>query len=100
MRLVELMNSNAGKGNNRQYVRDALVQAYENQTSWQNVSYGNSGSPTYTTTYGYDLLDDLTSVSQSGQPRAFTYDSLARLVQAVNPESGTIQYSYDHSGNL
>jgi YD repeat-containing protein len=28
------------------------------------------------------------------------YDSLKRLVQAVNPESGTINYSYDFSGNL
>jgi RHS repeat-associated protein len=56
-------------------------------------------------------LDDLTLVCQNGtissgacggggQSRSFTYDSLKRLVQAVNPESGTITYSYDTSGNL
>lgn len=55
----------------------------------------------YTTTYGYDALDDLISVVQSGQRnRSFTYDSLSRLTQSVNPESGTINYSYDANGNL
>src|SRR5271157_4494470 len=39
-------------------------------------------------------------VSQAGQSRTFTYDSLKRLVKAVNPESNTITYTYDQSGNL
>ena len=30
----------------------------------------------------------LMSVSQSGQPRAFIYDTLKKLAQASNPESG------------
>jgi|GEM_PF-1012891 len=30
----------------------------------------------------------------SGQTRTFTYDAMQRLTQAVNPESGTYQYSY------
>jgi YD repeat-containing protein len=34
------------------------------------------GSPAYTTSYTYDALDNLTQVSQPGQPRNFTYDSL------------------------
>ena len=42
----------------------------------------------------------MTNRSQSGQSRSFTYDSLKRLVQAVNPESGAIKYSYDNSSNL
>jgi YD repeat-containing protein len=54
----------------------------------------------YITTYGYDALDDLTGVNQSGQMRTFTYDSLKRLTKAVNPESGTINYAYDLNGNL
>ena len=54
-----------------------------------------------TTTYTYDVLDNLTKVKQGTQtPRTFIYDSLKRLVQAVNPESGTIKYEYDDDGNL
>ncbi len=63
-----------------------------------------------TTCYGYDVLDNLTSVRQGatvsgsscsgGQLRTFAYDSLSRLKTAVNPESGTTRYTYDDNGNL
>jgi RHS repeat-associated protein len=67
--------------------------------------------PTY---YTYDLLNNLEEVQQPGdnneecgpsttncsQTRSFQYDSLSRLKQATNPESGTIQYTYDANGNL
>ena len=63
-----------------------------------------------TTCYGYDVLDNLTSVRQGaavsgsnctgGQLRTFAYDSLSRLKSAVNPESGTTTYTYDRNGNL
>ena len=52
------------------------------------------------TSYSYDVLDNLTQVQQSGQSRTFTYSSMSRLIQAVNPESGTVDYEYDNSGNL
>ncbi|MEK6303428.1 MAG: RHS repeat-associated core domain-containing protein [Acidobacteriota bacterium] len=54
----------------------------------------------YSTTYGYDALDDLTAVTQGVQTRTFVYDSLKRLKQAINPESGTINYTYDPNSNL
>ena len=70
----------------------------------------------YETDYGYDLLDNLTSVVQSGsRNRSFTYDSLSRLLCASNPENssaacpatatssyttGTTGYAYDSNGNL
>jgi RHS repeat-associated protein len=54
----------------------------------------------YQTNYSYDGLDELIGVNQSGLTRSFAYDSLKRLRQATNPESGTITYSYDQSGNL
>jgi RHS repeat-associated protein len=44
-----------------------------------------SGTP-LTTTYGYDVLGNLTSVAQGVQTRTFTYDSLSRLREAYNPE--------------
>jgi RHS repeat-associated protein len=111
---IEPPPNSTTNGVNRLYFTDALgrlVKVQENVTSWQSQAYGQSAQPTYTTPYGYDVLDDLTLVCQNGtissgvcggggQSRSFTYDSLKRLVQAVNPESGTITYSYDTSGNL
>jgi YD repeat-containing protein len=54
----------------------------------------------YQTSYNYDALDNLLSVTQSGsRQRTFVYDSSSRLTQATNPESGTINYTYDANGN-
>jgi YD repeat-containing protein len=65
------------------------------------------------TTYGYDMLDNLTSVSMGN--RTFLYNSLGRQMCASNPESastacptsstasqiaGVDWYTYDRSGNL
>jgi RHS repeat-associated protein len=60
------------------------------------------------TLYSYDALGKLLKVTQQGgttdqtqwRIRTFTYDSLSRLTRAVNPESGTINYTYDPNGNL
>jgi YD repeat-containing protein len=72
------------------------------------------------TDYGYDALNDLLSVTQWGgasgssgaRTRAFSYDSLSRLLNACNPEtipSGSscsasgpwgASYSYDGDGNV
>lgn len=61
---------------------------------------GSSPHLNYQTVYGYDALDDLVSVNQSGQTRSFSFDSLKRLSSATNPESGTVSYKYDSDGNL
>jgi len=61
---------------------------------------GDAASPTQPTYYTYDVLNNLTTVGQGVQTRNFAYNSLSRLVSAQNPESGTIQYSYDANGNL
>src|SRR5262249_42502757 len=77
---------------------------------------GTSPHLNYETDYRYDALDNLLCVAQRGnnsgtftncvstpatwRPRSFTYDSLSRLTQAVNPESGTVSYVYDANGNL
>ncbi len=54
----------------------------------------------FRTAYGYDTLNNLTTVSQGVQTRTFSYSSLSRLLSAANPESGTISYQYDPNGNL
>lgn len=67
-----------------------------------------SNSPTIETDHTYDALNRLTRVDQWGGPygssgdrvRGFTYDSLNRLLSAVNPESGVTSYSYDNNSNV
>ena len=69
------------------------------------------------TDYTYDTLNNLINVNQTGgtgssgaRTRAFSYDSLSRLITATNPETGTVCYGvwsglncvngYDLNGNL
>ena len=65
---------------------------------------GDPASPNQPSHYTYDVLGNLTKVTQSDgattQQRDFVYSSMARLTQALNPESGSIDYKYDASGNL
>jgi RHS repeat-associated protein len=62
--------------------------------------YEDPSGLNYSTSYAFDVLDDLTTVSQGVQTRTFAYDSLKRLTSASNPESGTVSYTYDNNGNL
>jgi RHS repeat-associated protein len=64
-------------------------------------------SPTnFETDYSYDVLDNVLSVTQKGdnannaRTRTFIYDSLSRLTNSANPESGTITYSYTNGTAL
>ncbi len=67
----------------------------------ESISFpSQSLSAGYKTSYSYDTLNNLTTVTQGSQTRTFTYSSLARLLSAANPESGTITYTYDVNGNL
>ncbi|HBB95760.1 MAG TPA: hypothetical protein DC054_10250, partial [Blastocatellia bacterium] len=71
-----------------------------------------TGGFNYETDYDYDVLDDLVTVTQTGQTRSFVYDPLKRLTSATNPESGRVCYGtvdtngncqangYDANGNL
>ena len=61
---------------------------------------GSPDLPTQATSYQYDPLGNLTSVTQGTQPRDFKYTSLSRLREATNPESGKVTYVYDENGNL
>jgi len=59
------------------------------------------GDPIWATTYGYDPLDDLTSVVQGGsRNRSFGFDSVKRLASSTNPETGTVTYGYDANSNV
>ena len=70
----------------------------------------------YETDYQYNTLGNLLCAVQKAtdtspfttcavapaiwRPRSFTYDSLSRITSSMNPESGTILYTYDANGNL
>ena len=71
-------------------------------TATESVSFPDHPAVTagYRTSYSYNELDNLLSVTQGNQTRTFVYDSLSRLTSAINPESGTISYQYDNNGNL
>jgi YD repeat-containing protein len=105
------------------YSGNVTTSTDEDGNSWQRTSdaFGrliNVVEPgNLSTVYGYDVLNNLVSVNQNGQPkidtppfpRSFTYDWLSRLVCASNPENsssqcptstGAVTYSYDLNGNV
>jgi RHS repeat-associated protein len=55
----------------------------------------------YWTQYTYDVVNDLTGVTQNAQSsgskqnRTYVYDELGRLTSETNPESATTTYTYD-----
>ena len=59
------------------------------------VTEDPGGSFDSDTDYTYDPLGNLLTVDQGTQTRTFEYSSLGRLLEAVNPENGTVAYSYD-----
>ncbi len=81
-------------GRQRKSVSDALGRLTQVYEAPNDLAYN------YLTSYAYNVLDDLASVSQGAQTRTFVYDSLKRLTTATNPESGTVAYQYDQNGNL
>ncbi|HSS18686.1 MAG TPA: hypothetical protein VLL54_01180, partial [Pyrinomonadaceae bacterium] len=88
-------------GKVRRSKTDALGRLVRVDEPDSNGNLGTSSSPNQATSYEYDVLGNLTKVTQGNQPaRTFIYDSLSRLRSATNPESGTITYTYDDNGNL
>ena len=96
-------------GKKRQSVADALGRLTQVIEDPQGLAYQ--------TTYSYDVLNNLSAVTQGTQHRYFMYDALSRLIRAKNPEqdanaslalsdpvSGNSQwslaYTYDANGNL
>jgi YD repeat-containing protein len=62
--------------------------------------YEDPSGLAYQTSYSYDVLDDLTQVSQGLQTRTLVYNSLKQLTSGTSPESGTVSYPYDANGDL
>lgn len=57
----------------------------------------NSGNLTQNTCYTYNIVNNLTGVTQGTQTRTYTYDSVSRVVSATTPENA-ISYIYNVGG--
>ena len=73
-------------------------------TGWPSASCNQNTSATgYLTSYAYDVLGNLTSVTQNNQAssghqaRSYVYDMLSRLTSETNPETNNaaVTYAYD-----
>ncbi len=70
------------------------------------VKLTGSGAPvgppeTWTTSYEYDLLDQLTRITDSqNNVKVMAYDGLARLTFMDDPDRGEMHYVYDDASNL
>ncbi len=55
----------------------------------------------YTTSYGYDVLDNLVLITDAlGNIKRQTFDSLKRKLWMDDPDRGQMTYTYDDAGNL
>lgn len=75
-----------------------LTSSYDNLNRLVTLTYPDSKFDTYVySTCCPHLIDRI--IDRSGRAYNFTYDSLKRLVQVVNPEGGAVQIKYDANGN-
>ena len=60
-----------------------------------------NGKETYTTSYTYDLLGHLTSITDAqGNVKHQIFDALGRKLSSDDPDRGHMAYTYDDAGNL
>ncbi|MCB1058164.1 MAG: RHS repeat protein, partial [Acidobacteria bacterium] len=78
------------------YVYDELNRLTEVEQRW-----GGGGGGLSTTTYGYDVQDHLTSVTDAeGSPTTYTYSDRDLLTQEASLVSGTTTHQYNEHGEL
>lgn len=76
------------------YIIDGLERLRE-------VHERNEKDKPYITRYDWDLLENLTVVTDSyGNKKKYYYDYLGRKVRSEDPDSGTKIFDYDNVGNL
>jgi len=75
-------------GRRRKLTMDVLGRLKQlDELNWDQSVYS-------TTTYSYNVRDQLTQINQAGQIRSFDYDGHGRLQTRTTPEQGATSYSY------
>jgi len=75
-------------GRRRKFTKDVLGRLKQvDELNWDQSIYS-------TTTYTYNVRDQLTQINQAGQLRSFGYDGHGRLQTRTTPEQGVTTYSY------
>jgi RHS repeat-associated protein len=83
--------------------RDTYADAYGRTIRVVEFTSSNTihSTNTVNTFYAYDLLGNLTNVTDAaGNVIRMTYDSLGRKISMTDPDMGTWSYAYDNAGRL
>jgi RHS repeat-associated protein len=76
------------QGRRKRYTKDVLGRMVKvEELNWDQSLYA-------TTTYTYNIRDQITSINQQGQTRSMAYDGYGRLQSRTTPEQGTTGYTY------
>ncbi|HJP94768.1 MAG TPA: S8 family serine peptidase [Pyrinomonadaceae bacterium] len=76
------------RGRRRKLTMDVLGRLKQlDELNWDQSVYA-------TTTYSYNVADQLTQINQAGQIRSFAYQGHGRLQTRTTPEQGATSYSY------
>ncbi|HKF93322.1 MAG TPA: hypothetical protein VKB96_01725, partial [Gammaproteobacteria bacterium] len=76
------------QGRRRKLTKDVFGRLKQvDELNWNQSVYA-------TTSYTYNVRDQLTNINQAGQLRSFAYDGYGRLQTRTTPEQGTTAYSY------
>ncbi len=76
------------RGRRRKLTNDVVGRLKQvDELNWDQTLYA-------TTTYTYNVRDQLTQINQAGQIRSLAYDGLGRLQTRTTPEQGVTTYTY------
>ena len=82
------------RGRRRKLTKDVFGRLKQvDELNWDQSVYA-------TTTYTYNVRDQITQSSQAGQPRTFEYDGLGRLWKRTTPEQGLTTFTYNPDDTL
>jgi RHS repeat-associated protein len=70
--------------------RESVVDGAGRLSSVYEPNPPSNNNPTLQTFYTYNVLDELTQISQGAQTRSYVYDALGRLNGATTPEAGMV----------
>jgi YD repeat-containing protein len=77
--------------------RESFADGLGRMTSVVEPDPSNGNSLTLQTSYAYNILDLLSSVTQGSQTRTYVYDDLGRATSVKTPETNQVAYQYQYN---